>query len=459
MVTDSPPTDPHSHPSTPPKWISSAAHAYSDRTPGSRERWKRACDLLPLGVSGSGKFFDPHPLFIASARASRVVDVDGHEYVDLLMGNASLLLGHAHPRIVAAVAEQAARFSGATMPYDLGLALAERICRANHLDRIRLTVTGSEACRSALRVARAATGRHRFAKCEGGYHGSDDAFLVSGHTRNLAGPDNQPSPVLDYAGLPPGAADDVVVLPYNDAGLAEEIVARHASELAAVIIEPIAFSAGGAIQGTAEFLGTLRRVTQAAGIVLIFDEVVTGYRLGPGGAAERYGITPDLVTLGKGIAGGMPLGAFGGRAQLMDLALAGPPERRIFQSGTYVENAISVAAAHAVLDELHARPDAIAIMDELGARLRNGMAAEFDRAGLTSSVTGSASLAHFHLGASRVTNRRDLLASDLELTRLAQLALVAGGVLWLPLHPAALSVVHTQHDIETVLAVLRHMLR
>jgi glutamate-1-semialdehyde 2,1-aminomutase len=442
-----------------PSGVLAAQEAYVRRTPESAARWHRAARVLPLGVSGSGKFFAPYPVFTASASGSRLTDVDGHEYVDLLMGNASVLLGHAHPRITAAVAEQAARFTGTTMPYDLGLALAERICRTMTLDRVRFTVTGSEATRSAVRVARAATGRVRFAKCEGGYHGSDDAFLVSAHSAAMAGPDAQPAAVLDYAGLPPGAAGDAVVLPYNDAAAAAEIIGQHAHELAAVIVEPVAFSAGGAVPGTAEFLGTLRRVTQAAGIVLIFDEVVTGYRMGPGGAAAWYGITPDLLTLGKSMGGGLPLAAFGGRADLMDGALAGPPERRIFQSGTYVENAIAVAAGHAVLDELADRPDAMDAMNELGEQLRTGIASALSEAGVPGTVTGTGSLLHFHLGASQVTNRREVLRSDLEMTRLAQLALVAGGVLWLPLHPAALSLAHTPRDVQDALAILREALR
>jgi glutamate-1-semialdehyde 2,1-aminomutase len=439
--------------------VLAATEAYIARTPKSRARWQRAARVMPLGVSGSGKFFPPYPLFVATARGPRLTDVDDHEYVDLLMGNASLLLGHAHPRITAAVAAQASRFSGATMPYDLGLALAERICGRMALDRIRFTVTGSEATRSAVRVARAATGRLRFAKCEGGYHGSDDSFLVSAHTAAMAGTDSRPTPVLDYAGLPPGVADDVVVLPYNDAEAAGELIGQFAGDLAAVIVEPVAFSSGGAVPGTADFLGALRRATQAAGIVLIFDEVVTGYRMGPGGASARYGITPDLVTLGKAMAGGMPLAAFGGRADLMDAALAGPADARIFQSGTYVENAISVAAGHAVLDELDENPDAVARMNELGETLRAGISAELARVGLAGAATGTGSLLHFHLGTGRVANRRDVLRSDRELTRLAQLALVARGVLWLPLHPAALSITHTAREVADVLAVLREVLR
>lgn len=442
-----------------PSGVLAAKQAYVRRTPESAARWRRATGVSPLGVSGSGKFFAPYPLFTAAASGSRLTDVDGHEYVDLLMGNASVLLGHAHPRITAAVSEQASRFTGTTMPYELGLALAERICRAMALDRIRFTVTGSEATRSAARVARAATGRVRLAKCEGGYHGSDDVFLVSAHSAAMAGPDERPTPVLDYAGLQPGTAEDMVVLPYNDAAAAAEIIGAHADELAAVIVEPVAFSAGGAVPGTAEFLGTLRRVTQAAGIVLIFDEVVTGYRMGPGGAAAWYGITPDLVTLGKSVGSGLPLAAFGGRADLMDGALAGPPERRIFQSGTYVENAIAVAAGHAVLDELADRPGALAAMNDLGERLRTGIAGALAQAGVPGTVTGTGSLLHFHLGTSQVTNRRDVLRADLEMTRLAQLALIAGGVLWLPLHPAALSLAHTPRDVEDVLAILREALR
>ncbi|MDQ7803462.1 aspartate aminotransferase family protein [Amycolatopsis sp. A133] len=439
--------------------VADAERDYARRTPGSRARWERATRVQPNGVSGNGKYFPPHPLFIADAKGSRVTDVDGHEYLDVLMGSGSLLLGHGHPRIVAAVSEQVARFSGTTMPHEPGLALAERMSAKRGLARIRFTVTGSEATQSALRVARSATGRTRFAKCEGGYHGSGDAFLVATHSTAMAGPDSEPAAKPDYAGLPPSVGDDVIVLPYNDVAAAERLIRRSAADLAAVIVEPVLFSSGGAVPATGEFLDTLRRETAAAGIVLIFDEVVTGYRLGPRGAESHYGVTADLVTLGKGVAGGLPLAAFGGRADLMDLALAGSAESRVFQSGTYVENAVSVAAAHAVLDELAERPDALTRLDALGERLRTGIAAELDRAGVPGVVTGAGSMLHFHLGATSVTNRRELLRADVESSRLAQLALVAAGVLWQPLHPAALSIVHTAQDVDNVLATMREVLR
>jgi glutamate-1-semialdehyde 2,1-aminomutase len=432
---------------------------YLARTARSQEIWRRASGVLPQGVSGAAKFFAPYPVFLREARGSRVVDVDGHEYVDLLMGAGPMLLGHGHPAVVEAIREQVSRMTNPMMPVEQSVELAERIRgHMPYLERLRFVNTGSEATRSAVRVARAVTGRSKIAKFEGGFHGSDETFLVSTHTHAMAGPDASPTPTPDYAGMAPDLAEGVVVLPYNNPDAAVALIREHAGELAAVIMEPVAFSSGGGSPATLEFARAVRQASAAAGIVLIFDEVLCAYRLGLAGAPAYLGVTPDLATIGKAVGGGMPLGAFGGRADLMEAALgAESGDRRIFQSGTFTENPVSIAAGMAVLDVLEREP-VLERADHAGALLRDGLQAEFDAHDVPALVTGVASVLQVHFGAPAVSNRRDVLRSDLETTRDFLLGMVAHGVLWPPVHPAVTSSAHTEEDVERVLDAARAVL-
>jgi glutamate-1-semialdehyde 2,1-aminomutase len=415
--------------------------------------WERAREVFPNGVSGAVKFYAPFPVFIDSAQGARAVDVDGNEYVDLLMGAGPMLLGHGHPAVTEAVRRQLERMTNPMMPTVSSLELAERIRgHMTYLERLRFVNTGSEATRSAVRVARAVTGRSLIAKCEGGFHGADDPFLVSTHTHSLVGSDSRPQAVADYAGLSPRVAEDVLVLPYNDPEAAVGLISERARELAAVIVEPVAFSSGGGVAATREFAAALREVTARNGIVLIFDEVLCTYRMGLAGAPAYLGVTPDLATIGKALGGGMPLAAFGGRAELMEAALgAEAGSREIFQSGTFTENPVSIAAGGAVLDVLESEP-VLERADEAGRLLREGLARELAAHGVRATVSGVASILQVHIGVERVASRRDVLRGDLDAGRALQLGMVAGGVLWPPGHPAVTSGAHTAEDVDRVIA-------
>jgi glutamate-1-semialdehyde 2,1-aminomutase len=417
---------------------------------GESERlWKRACGVLPGGVSGAAKYYAPFPLFLAAAQGAHATDVDGNEYVDLLGGAGPMLLGHGHPRVLEAVREQLPRMTNPMLPTEASVVLAERMRgHMPYLERLRFTNTGSEATRSAVRVARAIAGPARplIAKCEGAFHGSDDMFLVSGHTRKVAGSDTRPQPVVDYPGLLPGVERGVVVLPYNDPLAASELIAAHAHELACVIVEPVAFSSGGGMPATPEFARALRAATERHGVALIFDEVLCAYRLGLAGAPAWLGVTPDLAAVGKAVGGGMPLAAYGGRAELMEAAL---PDA-IFQSGTFTENPVAMAAGLAVLDVLETEP-ILEQADRTGEQLRVGLREIFAAHGTTAAVTGVASIAQVHLGVERVENRRAVLRADAEATHAFQLGMVVEGVLWPPGHPALTSGAHSEEDVERAL--------
>jgi glutamate-1-semialdehyde 2,1-aminomutase len=430
-----------------------AEEAYTERTPRSRALSQRAESLMPRGVSGDAKFFSPYPVYIASAKGDTVVDVDGNSYVDLLMGAGPMLLGHGHPRVIEAIREQATRMTNPMMPTERSLELAERIRgHMPYLELLRFTNTGSEATRSAIRIARAVTGRTLIAKCEGGFHGSDDTHLVSTHSRELRGEDARPEPVLDYAGLSERLLGEVVVIPYNDPGAAATILTERADELAAVIMEPVAFSSGGGIPASVEFARAIRDITAAHEILLIFDEVVCAYRMGLAGAPGYLGVVPDLAAIGKAVGGGLPLAAVGGRAEVMEAAMghrAG--HRRIFQSGTFTENPLSVTAGLAVLDVLESEP-VLENADRAGELIRDGLSGVFAAAGVRAAVSGSRSIFQVHVGAERVSDRRDVVRSDHEATRVFLLGMLSEGVLWPPVHPAVTSGAHTAGSAAAVVA-------
>ncbi len=436
-----------------------AEEAYAERTPRSRELSEQAAMLMPRGVSGDAKYFSPYPVYIASAQADTVLDVDGNSYVDLLMGAGPMLLGHGHPRVIEAIREQATRMTNPMMPTERSLELAERIRgHMPYLELLRFTNTGSEATRTAIRIARAVTGRTLIAKCEGGFHGSDDAHLVSTHSRELRGEDARPEPVLDYAGLSERLLGEVVVVPYNDPGAAVTILTERADELAAVIMEPVAFSSGGGIPASVEFARAIRDTTAAHEILLIFDEVVCAYRMGLAGAPGYLGVVPDLAAIGKAVGGGLPLAAVGGRADVMEAAMGHrADDRRIFQSGTFTENPLSVAAALAVLDVLESEP-VLENADRAGTLIRDGLVGVFSSAGVRAAVSGCRSIFQVHLGTERVSDRRDVVRSDFEVTRAFLLGMIGEGVLWPPVHPAVTSGAHTDESAAAVVAAAERVL-
>lgn len=433
---------------------------YRERTRRSRELWETSNNVFPQGVSGAAKYYAPYPVFVAEGAGGHVTDVDGNDYVDLLMGAGSSLLGHSHPAVVAAVRDQIGRLATTLAPTSLEPQYAERLTELMpYLERIRFTNTGSEATRTALRAARAATGRSLFAKFEGNYHGSDDYFLHSSVTRTVAGSPQRPEPVPDSAGIPVEVSSQVLMLPYNDAASSASLIREHAGDLAAVIMEPVAFSTGGAVLADRPFAATVRAVTEENGIVLIFDEVVTSLRLGTNGAPGYLGITPDLSCIGKAIGGGLPLAAMGGRADLME-AVLGPESAktgtRIFQSGTFTGNPVSLAAGLAVLDVLEREP-VLEHINGLGMQLRSDVQGVLDRYG-RGHMTGVGSIFQLHFTEDPPGNRRDLLSGDLELLRIALLGICARGILWPPIHPGLVSYGHSRGDVERVVEVVDEVL-
>jgi len=433
--------------------------AYRGKTGKSAGLNARASNILPMGVSGAAKFYEPYPVYLARAEGGQVWDVDGNEYVDYLMGAGPGILGHRHPLVHRAVKQQLDEITQVLAPTELEIEFAERLRHhMPYLERIRFTNTGSEAVRTCLRAARAFTGRTGFAKFEGGFHGSDDAFMISG--TNTAGPAATPNPAFDSAGIPSYVADDVLVLPYNDAARAAELIDLHRDRLAAVFMEPVAFSTGGAIPASRDFVESVRKVTERHGILLVFDEVVTSLRMGLKGAPAYLGVVPDLSAIGKAVGGGFPLGAMGGRAEVMDEVLGRPSlanGKRIFHSGTFTANPISIAAGMAALRVLETEP-VLERIDALAERLRQGLRRLFTAYEVNAHVTGVRSIFQVHFSETEPRSRRDIVQGDRELTRLFLLGLVAEGVLWPPIHPGVTSYGHSDVDIDRSLAAAERLM-
>jgi glutamate-1-semialdehyde 2,1-aminomutase len=325
----------------------------------------RARNLIPGGVNSPARAFGAvggEPIFIAAAQGQRLTDIDGNTYLDYIGSWGPMILGHRHPRVVAAIEAALARGTSYGAPTEAESRLAELIIAAvPSVEKVRLVSSGTEAAMSAVRLARGFTRRDKIVKFSGNYHGHADSLLVA------AGSSAATLGVPDSPGVTAGTARDTIVLEYNEPAQLEEAFRAGGASIAAVLMEPVVGNMG-LVMPRPEFLAAARRLTQAHGAVLVFDEVMTGFRLAAGGAQELLGVTPDLTTLGKIVGGGLPLGAYGGRREIMDHVL---PAGKVFQAGTLSGNPLAVAAGTATLEELRDHPP-YATLERLGARLEAG---------------------------------------------------------------------------------------
>ncbi len=360
--------------------------------PRSRELYREACEVMPAGVSSPVRAFKSvggEPIFYASAQGCHVTDVDGRRYVEYVGSWGPLILGHAHPAVVDAVREAAGRGLSFGAPCEDEVRLARLMTdTVPHLEMVRFVSSGTEAVMSAIRLARGATGRDAVLKFSGCYHGHADHLLVS------AGSGLATFGTPSSAGVPAAFAAHTLVLPLDDERALEDLFAERGSELAAVIIEGIPANAGLLVQRQA-YMRRLQELCREHGALFILDEVITGFRVGPGGAAARYGLEPDLATYGKVIGGGMPVGAYGGRRELMErLAPLGP----VYQAGTLSGNPVAMAAGIATLETLLADGGAAyARLEGLAARLQEGLERVMREHGLRWSVVRAGSILWFSL--------------------------------------------------------------
>lgn len=437
--------------------------AFIERTPRSRHHFQQAQLKLAGGVGGNNKFMKPHPLYALEGDGSRIVDVDGNEYIDLLMGAGALILGHRSRPVLDAVREQAERGTHFVLATELEWELASRIVKhMPYVERLRFTSTGSEATIMTLRVARAYTGREKVAKFDGHFHGHAHDALSFSSIVPSGDNGSRLTPTPDWAGIPAHAAADVLVLPFDDADESVELLEENASELAALILEPVPFSSLGGITPAPGLLERIREVTREHGILLIYDEIITGFRLCLGGAGTYFGIEPDLVAMGKIIGGGLPLGAYGGREAIIEQVVTptrepSDAENKIFQSGTFSANPLSLAAGIVTIDELerlHPYPELALRADHL----RKGLAGACSSAGIEARLTGVESIFHIHFTHLPIRSHRDAQTSDKLMNREFCFGLITRGIFWPLLHGGFLSTSHSDSDVEALIETAQEVL-
>ena len=428
---------------------------YLELTPKSKARWQEAAEYLPGGDSRNSIFWDPYPIFVTSASGCHVVDADGVDRLDFINTMTTMILGHAPPPVMGAVKEQLDRGVAYNAPNEHQIRLAKLLCdRVPSFDLVRFTNSGTEATLNTIRAARAFTGKNKFAKVEGGYHGTHDAVTVSVRVDvKKAGEAQQPKAVAASEGLADGILDQVVVIPFNDTANARRILEDNKHQLAAVIVEPVMGSVG-MIPGTAEFLTMLREFTEENGIVLIFDEVIS-FRVAPGGSQQYYGITPDMTSLGKIIGGGFAVGAFGGRQEIMELydPTKGP---KVSHAGTFNANPVTMVAGAVTLE--HLTPDVYRDLAELTELLRQGIRRVCSDLEVPVQVTGLGSLFGIHFTGQPIVNYRDIAAEDAALRTQVFLGLMNEGILMASNLVGGLSTSLGEEEVNTFVGALQSVL-
>ncbi len=415
---------------------------------------ERAARVLPGASLGSFQLPHERTIVIAEGRGARLWDVDGNEYIDYVLGSGPMLLGHAHPAVVEAVQRQAARGSTFYTLNEPVIQLAEAIVAAVPCaEAIKFVSTGTEATFHALRLARAYTGKQHILKFEGGFHGVHDYALVSAFGMDATG---ERRPVLDSAGIPAAAAATVHVAPFNDPATVRDVIAVHADTLAAVIMEPMQ----RAITPAPGFLEAVRAATREFGVLLIFDEVVTGFRLAYGGAQEYYGVVPDLATYAKAIGGGYPLAAVVGRRDIMDLT---DPRQRTnggyaVLGGTLSGNPVAASAGLATLEQLR-EPGMYERLFASGDRLRHGIEALGREMGIPLQAPGDGPLFQAFFTDRPIRNHADTLAADADLAFRFGMECLTRGLFHTPGAKFYISSAHTDADFDRTLDVFREALR
>lgn len=431
---------------------------YMERTPTSAKLFAKERQYVPGGNSRHTYLFEPYPLYMKSAQGSKITDVDGTTRIDLANNFGPLILGHNPPSVLNSVRrflETGDEFGG---PTEMEIELAKMVCEAVPCaESVTFTVTGTEATLLAIRLARAFTGKPKIAKFEGHYHGTHDYSQISiVPPPDQAGKFTSPNAVPDSEGIPGSVTEDVVILPWNDLNACKNILEKNKDQVAGVILDPIA-EASGIIPPDLNFIRGLREVTEKNGILLLFDEVVTGFRLRKGGAQELYGVTPDLAAFGKGLGGGYPVGAVAGRKDVLDLLEVKKGKPRVHQWGSFNAYPVSMVAAIANLKEL--TPEVYTRMDSSAASIQEGVQSELSHLGIKGHVARAVGLMHIlHFGVDGMRNSRDGLNADREMELKFCLGVMSRGVYLAPTM-ASVTAAFTKDDVEKCVEVMTGVLR
>ncbi|MEM7019705.1 MAG: aspartate aminotransferase family protein [Pseudomonadota bacterium] len=432
---------------------------YREFSPASGEFSHRAQKVFPGGDTRSSAHYLPYPLVMENALGCRMHDIDGHELIDFMNNFTSLIHGHALPEIVSAVQAQAAKGTAYAASNAEQVELAELIAsRVPSIEQLRFTSSGTEGTLVALRCARAATGKQKIMKMEGGYHGSYEMAEVSlVPMPNTRGPLESPASLPVDNSFPDSVLNDTVICPYNEPALARQLIDEHADELAAVIVEPVMGSLG-MMPATTEFLQALREATEKHGIVLIFDEVIT-LRLSEGGTQALHGVYPDLTCMGKIIGGGLPVGGVGGKTELMQL-FSPEQKRPVMHASTFSGNALTMAAGLAAM-KAYTQKEADHV-NALGERLRTGFNQTFACAGIKAQLIGKGSLSNVHFTDQPVNDSRESLSAIFEaghIFSLLHLGMIRRGVLPATRLMFCTSTTMTEAEVDFAIAALGETLQ
>jgi len=419
----------------------------------SRELLERARRSLAGGVSSPFRARAPVPLYFEDGHGCRLRDVDGNEYIDYALAWGPLILGHRHPAMVDAMRRQADRPHDYGAQHELECEVAERIQKVVPCaERVAFTSTGSEGVQLALRLSRARTGRNLILKFEGHYHGWLDSVLISYHpAAEQCGDPDLPNVVLASRGQVPNAADNVIVAPWNDVDALRKIFAERGQDIAAVITEPVLCNSG-CLMPQHGYLQALRELCTANGSLLIFDEVITGFRIGLHGAQGAFGVMPDLATFGKALAGGMTLSAIAGRKDVFDLMYGGG----VAYGGTFNGNPVSLAGGRATLDEL-SKENALALKNanRMGEKLQAGIRECARKHGIELTITGFGTAFSFHFTQKKsLINYRDVLDDDAAMLNRFLMSALRQGLYLLPDGRIYVSVAHGESDIDETIAAV-----
>ncbi|USG66860.1 aspartate aminotransferase family protein [Brevibacillus ruminantium] len=425
--------------------LQEAEQEYCKRTEKSRKLYEVAQRVMPGGDTRTIAFFKPYPLTMDRGSGPRLYDVDGNKYSDFLNNYTAMIHGHAHPYILRHVKTALGLGTAYAAAIVEQSQLAAILCkRIPGVEQVRFCNSGTEATMFALRAARAFTGRPAIIKMEGGYHGTHDAVEFSIAPGNARDKNHLAwAPIPDTRGVPESVARDVYIAPFNDAGAVEEILQQKGEEIAAILVEPV-MGVAGVIPPQPGYLQELRRLADQYGILLIFDEVQT-YRLDTGGAQRRFGVTPDLTAIGKIIGGGFPVGAFGGRSDVM--ALFDPRQSGcLSQSGTFNGNRATMVAGIASMELLNEQ--AITRLEELGLRLETGMVSAIRRYALPASVTRVGSMLNLHFTEHPPADYTSTISPHKGLSKVVHLELLNRGIFTAPRGMWNLSTVMEEADID-----------
>jgi len=433
--------------------------SYREWTRKSQELAKPAKELMPGGDTRTTAHYLPYPAFMERGEGCRLFDADGHTYLDFMNNFTSLIHGHAHPKIIAAIDEQVRRGTAFAAPTESQTQLAEMVCRMlPSMDQVRFCSCGSEATLMAARAARAFTGKQKIMKMEGGYNGNHDLGEISlVPLQPAAGPLEEPNTLLPDKGVALSSVADTITVPFNEPEIARQLIKKHKDEAAAIILEPM-LGGLGMIPPKPDYLKQLREITTENDVLLILDEVIT-LRLAPGGMQEIYNVKPDLTATGKIIGGGLPIGAFGGRREIMQQFNPELPDF-MWHASTFSGNPLTMAAGIAALNEL--TPEVYDRLNKLGDSLRDKFNAAFQECGIKGQAIGMGSLVNLHFNHQPIHNARDSVQGFFNsgpLTMHLHLAMIQKGIFPASRQMYCISTPMTEKEIDQAADALLETLK